>query len=301
VASPFHRLVRYGCKPEGCSKRSADTLCSCCFSDHVYLRYILACWRHGVVDALPPPDASGSSAADGYRRRNWTTAEKLERLLERERNWLELQTPSVTVGVDGAQGTPMSIYELQAGVYVRGANYAPSSHVHERPQGLEIYPLPSAESIRTGGGEYRKVDVGMQTLNFDCGPYLDLTLSPEQNLVVIIQRVDPKRHSLKHARDCRRSATPESGSSDAGSDDACACFRPSYALHLLGMDGLPRHDVAQNVLLLDVADPHGRGFGDDDFDQSTIPPARFLLQICGDTLAVMVSPAGRMTSGFVRS
>lgn len=170
---------------------------------------------------------------------------------------------------------------------------------HDRPQALEVHPLPSAESIRTGSGNYRKVDVGVQTLRFDCGPYLDLTLSPEQNLIVIIQRFDPKRHNLPHKRDCRRSASPEnsvgsiaSGGSDFGSsDDGCACGRPSYALHLLGMDGLPRTDIATSILLLDVADPVGRGFGDGDFDQTTIEPARFLLQICGDTLAVMVSLA----------
>lgn len=193
----------------------------------------------------------------------------------------------------------MSIYELQAGVYVRGADYvtAPGS-AYERPQALEVYPLPSAESIQSGGGEYRKVDVGMQMLSFDCGPYLDLTLKPEENLIVIIQRFDPKRHDVQHEYDCRRSVSPPEeragsvgpGGSEQGSDEACACGRPSYALHLLGMDGLPRTDIAASVLFLDVADPDGPGFGDDDFDQTTIPPARFLLQICGDTLAVMVGP-----------
>lgn len=274
VASPLHRAVK----------------------ENASLQYILQCFKHGVVDCYPLDRSFPLSSLDAHASSEtepWTVSQKLNRLLERERKLTSLATDEQVVQVQG----PCPIYELQPGVFVRGSDFVPSPGSHsDRPTSLEVYSLPTSGNGKES--QYnRPAEVGVHTLNFDIGPYLDLTLDPTQNLVCIIKRSPGSSDAPTEMEvDSDQEDAPESGEQQPTQPTAGpnGCPTPSqvsgknatYEVHLFDMAGNRRTDLPSSCLGLDNIDYASHLM--QAAMAAHVRPARFLLQISGDTLGILV-------------
>ncbi|CED82131.1 multidrug resistance-associated abc transporter [Phaffia rhodozyma] len=209
-------------------------------SENQQLQYSIECWKHGVIDCTGPSN-------DGT-----PTAIKLERLRQRERNW-ELRDGSWSeIEVKGDS----SIYELQNGLFVRGANYSDTLQT-PKPTCLDFHPFPSISQPKPAT---------KQTVDFNIGPYLDLTLDPAQDLIAVIRRPRPQKR--RHT--------------------SISSTLLTYEVHLLSMDGTPKTGLARNVFEIRSAQPE---WMNTEIDREMISPARFLIQIMESTLAVVLIDA----------
>lgn len=115
-----------------------------------------------------------------------------------------------------------------------------------RPTDLEIFPLPTPDAPTPKP----------HTIQPALGPYLDLTLDPSQDLIVLAVRAPLSAQRTSH----------------------------SYEIHLLNMDGQRRPDVPQKPIHLDC---RSTGFVSGLHPGANMP-GRMLLQVLGETLAIIV-------------
>ncbi|KAL7413351.1 hypothetical protein BDY24DRAFT_66235 [Mrakia frigida] len=171
-----------------------------------------------------------------------------------------------------------TIYELQGSIFIRGTNYlapkdaTPSEIDHLRPCSIQLHPLPSlptsSPSARPISPPPPVVDSpeptdpssSPVTLDFNLGPFLDLTLDPGQDLIVLATRASNGTKGRK----------------------------PLYQIHLMDMQGKPREDVKKQILEVDVTLP-GAVYGTQETSVEGVESGRMLLQVLEGTLVCLVS------------